>query len=109
MPKTKTPLEVMRQKVSTARNILVAGQRRPLRDRDIDNVINHLKQLVWAWDTYQGNAKRAHIVIVRVAEALIELHFAHEAGRGGSFDRYERLGTATGLIDDAYEALHRRK
>lgn len=107
MPKRKTPLEVMRQKVSTARNILLAGERHPLRGRDIDNVINHLKQFVWAWDTYKGDVKRGHVAMVCVAEAIIELHFARFAWPDDSVC-YERLGIATSLLVDAYDALHKK-
>jgi hypothetical protein len=109
MATRKSPFELMRAKVATARHILFGAEKRPLRDRDLDNVINHLKEAVWAWDTYRREGQRARVVIVKIAEAIIDLHFACVAENDD--ERYFRIGAATSTIVDAHEALQpvRRK
>jgi hypothetical protein len=104
MPKSPTPAETLRARVTTARNVLVRGS---VDNASIDSAVRNLKQAVWAWEGYQGERKKARVVIGSIAEALVELYFARTARYMG--ERHEHFDWATSLVVDAWEALQTKR
>jgi hypothetical protein len=104
MSKFPAPAELLRAKVTTARNVLVRGA---TDNASIDSAVRNLKQAVWAWESYQGERKKARVVIGSIAEALVELYLARTARYMG--ERREHFDWATSLVVDAWEVLQTKR
>ena len=99
------PIDIMRREVRFARRALEEGTQRPLRVRDINNVVMHLRRIVWAYDAYRGKgAAKGRQAIVSVAEAIAELYFARAARE--RWERLEHLEFAGSMVADAYVAIY---